>query len=66
MAAFNSSVAMESSSKLLPKRDTDTGRPKGEKPAKLRFSAPYTVPTFSRSIALMSVLRWVLRSPSRS
>ena len=66
MASFSSSVAAVSASRSVPSNDTDTGRPKGENAAKLRFSAPYTVPTFWRTIALMSIDRMLRRSPSRS
>ena len=59
-------MASDRASKSVPRSETETGLPKGENAAKLKFSAPYTVPTFSRTMALMSMDLMFRRSPSSS
>ncbi len=64
IAALSSCVAASSSLKLFPNSETETGRPNGEKAAKLKFSAPNTVPTRSRIMPEISVDCTLRRSPS--
>ena len=66
IASLSSTVAAINSSILLPNKETETGRPKGEKAAKLRFSAPTMGPTRSRIIDDTSVLFMLRRSPSNN